>query len=94
MSIQLHPRTQKFNQARSDLDMAVCEWIKKHNDITCAEMWAIFSGIMLAWANYAIKDERSDPCKQCDRTGLRGGDQCNADMDCKACEGSGKNKAP
>lgn len=61
MSIQLHPRTERFNQARNDLDRLVCEWIKEHPDITYAEMWAMLSGIMLAWANYAIKDERKAP---------------------------------
>ena len=82
MSRELHPKIEQFNQARGDLEAMVGDWLKKHEGLSDAEVWSILSGILLAWANFTIRDKRESASK----VEAVKSDELNFVVTCVGCE--------
>lgn len=58
--MQIHPRTKLVSEATIDFKEFMVTFLKKHNQLTYAEIIAIFAEEVWGMANYAVRAERKE----------------------------------
>ena len=60
MALKIHSRYRMVGLAKGDLSELVCEWIKKHDELTYAEMMSCMVGVLSSWAGNWVRAEREE----------------------------------